>query len=169
METDLMCPQLFRFVRDHRRIADAVSAIADLRVRRIKLKVSVSEQTGPVHLTPHVRRASRGELLVMAEITDSQKVTLSVKFVDRKGNPAPVDGVPSWGVDNTDVLAIEVSEDGLTCVASAVGPLGTGLVSMTADADLGEGVTPIAGTFELTVTAGEATTVEITAGEVSEQ
>ena len=102
-------------------------------------------------------------------MTDSQQVGLSIQPVDKKGNPAAVDGVPEWASSNSEVVTVEAAADGLSAVAKAVGPLGTATVSVKADADLGAGVTEIAGSLEITITAGGATSVTITAGTPSEQ
>jgi hypothetical protein len=103
------------------------------------------------------------------QLPDSQQVRLSLAFVDKKGNPAPVDGKPEWQVDNPNVLALVPSDDGLSCLVQAMGPLGPATVSVKADADMGEGVQPIAGLFEVMVTAGPAASVVITAGTPEEQ
>lgn len=102
-------------------------------------------------------------------MTDSQQVSLTISPVDRKGNPAPVDGIPAWASSNTEVVTVAPAPDGMSAVASAVGPLGTATVSVTADADLGAGVTEIAGSLDITITAGSASTVTITAGTPTEQ
>ena len=102
-------------------------------------------------------------------ISDSQQVGLSIQPVDKRGNPASLDGVPVWLSSNSEVVSVVAAADGLSAVATAVGPLGTATVSVTADADLGAGVTEIAGTLDITVTAGAATTVKITAGDPTEQ
>jgi hypothetical protein len=166
----MVCSQLRKFVRAHRRIADALEAIAAPRTRRIVFQIGpVSEQTKPIVLTPFAKRSAKGKVLAMLKLTTTQKCTLSVAFEDKKGNPANVDGAPTWGVDNSDLLSLIVSDDGLSCQIAAVGPMGTALVSVLADADLGEGVVQLAGTLEVQVTAGAATVVEVTAGEPSEQ
>lgn len=103
------------------------------------------------------------------QLTSSQEVDLSVRFSDRKGNPAQVQGPPLWQVDNPNVLALTPADDGLACTVSAVGPLGTATVSIQADADLGEGVKNLVGVFAVEVTGGEAQTVEIVPGAAREQ
>lgn len=97
-------------------------------------------------------------------LKDTQRVQLSVKFVDKVGNPAKVDGIPEWSVDNPNVAKLEPAADGLSCMVSAVGPLGTAKVTLKADADLGAGVSEIAGTFDLEVVASAASIVTIEAG-----
>lgn len=130
----------------------------------------VSETQGPVKPTPqYKRRPIFGDLLVATQLTSSQQQNLSVVFTDRKGNPAPVDGVPSWGVDNPNVLALTPSPDGLSCLVAAVGPLGNARVSIQADADLGAGVEAVAGVYDVEVVAGKAAAVQITAGPIEEQ
>lgn len=103
------------------------------------------------------------------QLTDSQQVTLSVAFTDKRGQPAPIDGLPSWGVDNSDVLAITPAADGMSALVAAVGPLGSGMVSVTADSAPGDPVVTFAGTLQIDVTAGPATVANITPGTPEEQ
>lgn len=94
-----------------------------------------------------------------------QKVALSVAFVDAAGNPAVVDGVPSWSSSDASVVAIEdVSPDGMSCFASTVGPLGTAQVSVSADADMGSGTRAVTGVLDIEVQAAEAVSASIAAG-----
>jgi hypothetical protein len=105
----------------------------------------------------------------MADITATQNLPLSVTFKDKKGNDAPVQGAPEWLVDNPNVIALTPAADGMSCVAGAVGPIGTALVSVRADADLGDGTVHVIGTLDINVTGGAATTVEIVPGTPEEQ
>ena len=105
----------------------------------------------------------------MLLITDSQKCALAIAIVDRKGNPASVDGVPAWSSSDATLLTVEAGADGLSAVVTAVGPLGTAQVNVTADADLGGGVKPIAGVLDVQVVGGEAASVNISAGTPEEQ
>lgn len=102
-------------------------------------------------------------------ITATQEFPLSVAFKDRLGNPAPVDEPPTWQTDNPAVLGLTPAPDGMSCLVRATGMVGTAAVQMTADADLGDGTKPIIGTFDVTVTAGEAVTVELADGPATEQ
>src|SRR5262245_32037582 len=99
----------------------------------------------------------------MLTLTSTQKADLSVTFLDAKGNPAQVDGVPTWMTDNTDVLALTPAADGMSCEVAAVGPIGNATAQVAADADLGAGVVAIFGTIDVQVTAGQASRVEIAA------
>lgn len=110
-----------------------------------------------------------GDVLMAVQLTSSQQCVLSIALTDKKGNPATSDGAPVWSVDNPNVLALAVAEDGMSCTVAAVGPLGTAKVSVVADADLGEGVKPLFGIADFEVTAGEATQIAITNSEPTEQ
>ncbi len=102
-------------------------------------------------------------------ITDTQDVPLSITPVDKKGNPAQLDGPPVWSSSNSEVVTVVASADGLSAVASAVGPLGTATVSVKADGDLGAGVNTISGTLDITVVGSGAVTLTIKAGTPTEQ
>jgi len=97
-------------------------------------------------------------------LTDMQKVPLSVSFLDGAGNPAPVDGSPVWGSSDPTVVDVVPAPDGLSAVATAVGPLGTAQVNVTADADLGSGIETITGLLDVNVVADKAVSVAISAG-----
>lgn len=97
-------------------------------------------------------------------LKDTEKVTLSIAPLDAKGNAASVDGAPVWASSNEAVLTVTASADGFSAVAVAVGPLGTAQVSVQVDADLGEGVKPLAATLDIDVLAGEAVALSIAAG-----
>lgn len=100
-------------------------------------------------------------------LSDMQKCKLSISIKNAAGNDAPVDGAPQWASSNSEVLTVTPSEDGMSADVVAVGPLGSATVSVKADADLGEGVSQIAGSMDVEVVASAATTVEITAGETT--
>jgi hypothetical protein len=102
-------------------------------------------------------------------MTDTQQTVMTAKFVDKKGNPGQVDGVPEWLVDNPNVLQLTPAADGMSCVALAVGPLGNATVTLKADADLGAGVTPIMGTVDFTIVGSASTTVSIDVATPTEQ
>jgi hypothetical protein len=89
-------------------------------------------------------------------LTDIQKVSLSIQVVDAVGNPAAVEGAPVWTSSDPTVLTVTAAADGMSADAVAVGPLGTAQVSVVADADLGTGVTNIAGTLDVQVVASQA-------------
>lgn len=102
------------------------------------------------------------------DLRDDQKTTLSISPVDAKGKPAAIDGAPTWASSDETVISLEVAGDGMTAVANGVAP-GTARVVVTADADLGSGTTPITGTLDFNVTAGQAATITITAAPPASQ
>lgn len=104
----------------------------------------------------------------MLILTDSQKVTLSIKPVTKAGNAAPIDGKPVWSTGCEDHLKLDVSEDGLSAVVSSLGKLGVCQVNVKADADLGEGVEEIVGAVDVEVKAGKAVNLGIEAGSPEE-
>jgi hypothetical protein len=97
-------------------------------------------------------------------LTDSQKVKLSIAPVSAAGNPAQVESV-AWAVSDSDILTLEVAEDGLSCVVLTTGSIGGAQVSVSADADLGDGVEELVGTLEISVVGGAAVALGITAGQ----
>lgn len=105
----------------------------------------------------------------MLVLTDSQKCALSITPKTAAGNPALVDGVPEWSVSNPDILTLEVAEGGLSAVVLANGPVGESQVSVTADADLGEGVAAITGVLDVQVKAGQAVSLSIDAATPEEK
>lgn len=97
-------------------------------------------------------------------LTDIQKVSLSITPTSAAGNPAPVDGAPVWTSSDESVLTVTASEDGLSAEAVTTGKLGVAQVSVSADADLGEGVTTITGVLDVEVKASEAVSLAVSAG-----
>ena len=140
-------------------------------IPRVVFKLGkIVEQAGPVRPTITQKRAFNRRYLVMSfTLTDSQQVNAKVAFVDKKGNPANVDGVPQWSVDNPNLLNITPAADGMSCLIAAVGPLGSGNVTVKADADLGAGVTEIIGTAQIDVVGGAANTVAINFDQPTDQ
>ena len=127
------------------------------------------ERLTPVARTPEFLNSRKGEILMALALPATHQVNLSVEVRDRLGNPAEVQDPLEWSTDNVDLLALTPSDDGRTCQVAAVGPLGMAVVTLRADADLGEGVVHIVGSLEVTVTAGTATVVELVADTPVEQ
>lgn len=102
-------------------------------------------------------------------ISDSQQFRATVAFVDKKGNPALVEGAPTWGTSDASILTVTADADGMGALVVAAGPLGDAQVNVTGDADLGEGVTNVVGTLDVTVVAGAAIAANIGAATPEEQ
>ena len=97
-------------------------------------------------------------------LTDVQKVDLSVTPVDARGNPGVLDGVPVWSTSDDTLVDVTPSDDGLSATIVAKGPLGTCQISVTADADLGEGVKEIAGVLDIEIKGSATVSLNIGAG-----
>ena len=97
-------------------------------------------------------------------LTDIQQVTLAITVVDARGNPAKLDGAPVWTTSDAALLTVVPSEDGMSCVATAVGPLGTAQVTVTGDALIGEGVRELFGVLDVEIVASEALNITIVPG-----
>lgn len=100
-------------------------------------------------------------------LKDSQEVVLSYTATSKAGNPASVENA-TWASSDPSVV-VTASADGSTATAAAAGPLGTATVTLSGDADLGEGVKPVTGVIDIQVVTGDAAIFNITAGEPTEQ
>lgn len=106
----------------------------------------------------------------MQVLTATQDCPLVAMPEDKKENPTSVENAV-WTTSDESILTLVADPGGdpLKVTAHAVGPLGSALVTFTADADLGAGVVPVIGTLDFVVNPGMATTVVITAGTPVEQ
>lgn len=95
----------------------------------------------------------------------TQTLPLSIAIKDKFGNAAKVDGAPKWALTNEALGALTVSEDGMSASFAPAGTVGSLSVQVTCDADLGEGVKTIVGELAVELLAGDAETVEVSAGE----
>lgn len=98
-------------------------------------------------------------------LPDDKTVSATVSYVDAKGNPAQVQGAPVWASDNEAVVTVAASDDGFSAVVTPAGPLGTAQISVTADADLGDGVESLVTLGSVEVIAGKAVAGAINFGE----
>jgi len=73
---------------------------AKVRFKKNKLKLAV----GPV--ADWIRASKEDNAMLI--LTDSQKVSLSIKPVTKAGNPAAIDGPPVWSLGCEDHLKLEV-------------------------------------------------------------
>lgn len=108
-----------------------------------------------------------GSPSVMSKVTltDLEKVVLPpIVVLDAMGNPAPIDGKPTWSVSDPNLLTVIPTDDGLGAQVVTVGPLGVGQVVVTVDADLGSGFEPINGTLDVEVIGSKAATIVVNAG-----
>lgn len=102
------------------------------------------------------------------KLTDSQEVTgLQVGGETVKGNPAPLDGPAVWKSSDENVATIGVDEQGVATIKAR--GLGTAIVSVSADARLGDEVKEVFGNIEIEVVPGEAAVLKISGGTIQEQ
>jgi hypothetical protein len=110
----------------------------------------------------------RGDIR-MFTMTDSQKASLTINPVDKRGNPARVDGIPVWASSDETKVTVAPAADGLSCDVVAAGALGQCQVTVSADADLGPGVATINGVLDITIVGGQAVGLAIAAAAPIEQ
>ncbi|MGH8709747.1 MAG: hypothetical protein ACREVA_00235 [Burkholderiales bacterium] len=102
-------------------------------------------------------------------ITTEQKFTVQFSPRTAAGNPATVDGIPLWSLSVEDgVVDMEVAKGGMSVEIFARG-IGQTLLSVTADADLGEGIRDLFGVLDISVIGAEATTIVLEPGPVELQ
>ncbi len=98
------------------------------------------------------------------QMTADQKVAVSISITNPvTGKPAKVDGVPVWATSDETVITVEPAADGMSATVSGV-TAGDARVVVTADADLGAGVSTISGALDFTIEAGALPTITLTAG-----
>lgn len=101
-------------------------------------------------------------------ITTTQQFRITPNIVDRHNKPAPTDGEPTYASSNEAVASVVPDPGGLSALVVAQG-VGDYVISVSADADLGAGVTTISAQDSGSVTQGVATAVGLTVGPVEEQ
>lgn len=114
-----------------------------------------------IEFTLYFAGSSVRGLKMAYSMADDATVGFVIRAVDAKGNPASLDGVPEWAVSDDDLLAVTPAADGLSASVSAVGPLGTAQVQVTADARMGPEVLEITGSLDITIVAGEAVMISL--------
>ncbi len=135
----------------------------------------MTEQTSPVVKTPQYARHLRlvkESLMAVQKMTVTQNVVITIDpndIKDKKGNVAKLDGPPSWGTDNSDLLALTPADDGMSCKVSAVGLIGTCTLQVSGDGDLGPGVSLALGSLGFEIAAGNAAVITINPGTPTEQ
>ena len=93
---------------------------------------------------------------------DTTLITGTLEYVDAKGRPARVDGIPVWTFGGDAVGEGVVSDDGMSVAFTPNGETGIATVSVEADADLGSGVKSLITTGAIELTPAEAAGGSIT-------
>jgi len=106
--------------------------------------------------------------LVVKDTDVPGTVTVSVSYVDAKGKPAKVDGAPTWvASDPTIIDTVTPAADGLSAVLHVTDTIGVSQLTVSADVDLGSGVTPLDSVDTVSVIAGDAVAANFTFGAVT--
>lgn len=89
-------------------------------------------------------------------VKDTEKSVATLVATDDAGNPGTLDVVPAWTSSDTTIATIVPAEDGMSAEVSAVGPVGTADITVTA------GLLSV--TDQFNVAGGAATKLSITWG-----
>ncbi len=100
---------------------------------------------------------------MLITITNEEKVQLTLAPTTAAGNPATLDGIPTWTVVSGDAT-VEVSEDGLSAFLVSGAADVNSQIEVTADADLGEGIVTLTDIVDLAVVAAQASALGLVAG-----
>jgi hypothetical protein len=99
----------------------------------------------------------------MLILPNDHQARASIQPVDSKGNPAQIDGLPNWTSSSAAIASVQnIAPDGLSADIVPGTSLGTCQINVTADADLGSGVSTISGVLDVQVAAGQAVAFVIT-------
>ncbi len=96
-----------------------------------------------------------GEKLMLTIKATGPARTLRVAFQDSEGNPAVINGVPTWAASVPELGALTPSEDGLSCVFDPGSPI-SGQISVTGDPTDSDTDTPVIGVLDVVVVPGDA-------------
>ncbi len=130
-----------------------------------KPKVTLRWGIGPVSEQPHNGTRS---LTYMLQLTNTQQCQLSIAGVDKKGNPAGLEGIIYSSSDPSVAAVTQDAADPSKALVVAVAA-GTAQINVRADADLGDGVTELTGVLDVTVVPGQAVSFVINTGTPEEQ
>lgn len=100
---------------------------------------------------------------MLITITNEQKVEVTLDPRTAAGNPATLDGTPTWTVTAGDAT-LEVATDGLSAFLVSGAADVNSVIEVSADADLGEGVQTIVDTVDLAVVAASASALGLVVG-----
>ena len=100
---------------------------------------------------------------MIAVITNEQKIKVTVQPVTEAGNPAQIDGAPTFEVVDGDAT-VESVEGEPNSAYLVSGEVGVSTIRVSADADLGEGVQTIQEDVTLNVVQATANNLGVVAG-----
>lgn len=95
-------------------------------------------------------------------------VNVAIAFVDAKGKPAKVDGVPTWAASNSALIdSVTVAADGMSADIHITDTPDASNLTVNADVDLGAGVNNVDFVDTVTVVAGDAVAATFNFGAVT--
>jgi len=98
--------------------------------------------------------------MISVTMNDQEMTVLTIAPTDADGDPAAVENVV-WTTNNPDVVSLTTGSDPLTCQVYSRGVLGQAEITVEADADLGEGMSPLTETAYVTVIQSMATDLNL--------
>ena len=101
--------------------------------------------------------------MISTTITNEQKVNATLAPKTATGKPAKLDGVPTWTVDSGDAT-VNVAADGLSADLISGDAAAESKITISADADLGEGIETVTQEVSLIVTLANASDLGLTIG-----
>lgn len=99
---------------------------------------------------------------ITVQLRDNERVLVTLKPLSKKGNKTVVEDATFSVSDDTLLKVTKVDE--MSAYYEAVGPVGTAQGTFSADAKIGEGVNTRTGSLNFEIVAGDADTIEATAG-----
>ena len=102
--------------------------------------------------------------MLTVKITNEQQVVITLSPKTDSGKPAKLDGIPTWEKTGDGLATIVVAADGLSATLISADDPGVTQFLVSGDADLGEGVEPIADTITLDVSSATAKNLGLVAG-----
>jgi len=100
---------------------------------------------------------------MLITITNEEKVQVTLAPTTAAGNPAILDGMPTWTVIEGDAT-VEVDVTGMSAFLVSGAAEVNSKITVTADADLGSGVVTITDTIDLAVVAAGASALGLVIG-----
>ncbi len=106
--------------------------------------------------------------LVIKDTDVPGTVTVSIAFVDGKGKPATVDGVPTWTASDPAIIdSVTPSADGMSATLHVTDNVGASQLTVNADVDMGAGTNNKDFVDTVSVIAGDAAAANFTFGAVT--
>lgn len=97
-------------------------------------------------------------------LTNEQKIKVTVQPTTAAGNPAPIDGVPTFEVTAGDATVELIADEPNSAYLLSGAADQVSTIVVKADADLGEGVTEIAEEITLNVVQASANALGVVTG-----